>query len=162
MFDKGKGENKLIKRWLNAIDDVVATIALIGVIGLTVINVILRYVFNSPAPWIGEIAIGLFIWVVFIGVSSTMKRDGHIGVDYFVKKMPRGFRIISEIIRAAAIYYVLIYVFIYLGYDLTSQATSKLTPILGIGYHMIDVAVPIAGILTTIQFTKTLIRSYKT
>lgn len=162
MFDIGKEENRLIKRGLNAIDDVIATIALSGVIALTVINVTLRYVFSRPAPWVEEIALGLFIWAVFIGVSSAMKRGGHIGVDYFVNKMPRSARIVSEIIRAAAIYYVLIYVFIYLGYNLTIQASSKLTPILGIGYHMIDMAVPIAGVLATIHFTVSLIRSYKT
>lgn len=151
----------MVKRWLNAMDDIVATFALVGVITLTCINVLFRYLLNRPVPWVEEIALGLFIWLVFIGISSTMKRDGHIGVDYFVNMMPRPFRIISEIIRAAAIYYVLIYVFVYLGYDLASQATSKLTPILGISYQMIDIAVPIGGAITAIHFTRTLIRSFQ-
>ncbi len=152
----------MIKRRLNAIDDAVSTIALVGVVGLTGINVISRYLFTHPVPWIEEIVLGLFIWLVFIGISSTMKRDGHVGVDFFVKKMPRPVRILSEIIRAAAIYYVLIYIFIYLGSNLTLQATNKLTPILGISYQLIDIAVPIGGILTAAHFTKTLIRNFQT
>lgn len=152
----------MLKKQLNAVDDWISTIALIGVIGLTGINVISRYTLNKPMPWIEEIVLGLFIWLVFIGISSTMKRGGHVGVDYFVNMMPRPIRIISEIIRAAAIYYVLIYVFIYLGSSLTSQAASKLTPILGLSYQLIDIAVPIGGALTAIHFTKTLIPSFKT
>jgi TRAP-type transport system small permease protein len=152
----------MIKGRFNVIDDVISTIALVGVVGLTGINVILRYAFNFPVPWVEEVVLGLFIWLVFIGMSSTMKRDGHVGVDYFVNMMPRPVRILSEIVRAAAIYYVLIYVFIYLGSSLMLQATNKLTPILGLSYQMIDIAVPIGGLLTAIHFTKKLIRTFQT
>ncbi|GGB53130.1 tripartite ATP-independent periplasmic transporter DctQ [Lentibacillus populi] len=151
----------MIKRGLNAIDDVVSTIALVGVILLTGLNVLLRYIFNSPIAWTMEVALGLFIWFVFIGISSAMKRDGHIGVDFLVKKLPKPLRIVSEFIRAAAVYFVLIYVFIYLGSNLTLSATGKLTPILGMSYQLIDVAVPIGGAITAIHFTKKFILSLR-
>lgn len=151
----------MISRSINNLDDLLSTIALVGVVGLTGINVIARYVFNHPVPWIEEVALGLFIWLVFIGISSTMKRESHVGVDYFVNMMPRPIRILSEIIRAVAIYYVLLYVFIYLGTTLTLQATNKLTPILGLSYQLIDISVPIGGALTAIHFTKSLIRSFR-
>src|SRR5690625_4072010 len=129
---KGGWKMNTIKRWLASIDDVIGTIALIGVIVLTGFNVFFRYALSHPIPWVEEIAIGLFVWLVFIGISSTMKRNGHIGVDYFVKKMPKPLRIVSIIIRALAIYYVLFYVFIYLGYSFASQSANKVTPILKI------------------------------
>lgn len=146
-----------MKYWLKNIDDVIATIALIGVIGLTVLNVIGRYAFNHPVQWAQELSIALFIWFIFIGVSSSMKRNGHVGVDYFVNKLPRPLRIFSEIIRAGAIYFVLIYVFMYLGSKLAIQASNKITPILGISYEVIDMAVPLGGLLTLIHFTLQLI-----
>jgi len=151
----------VIKRWFNSIDDLIATVALVGVIGLTIINVISRYLFHNPVQWAEEISIGLFIWLVFIGISSTMKREGHIGVDYFVKKLPIPIRIVCEVIRAAAIYYSLTFVFIYLGYGLASQAADKVTPVLGISYQVIDIAVPIGGLLTVIHFTRILVRNFK-
>jgi len=144
----------VIKRGLNVVDDVVATIALAGVILLTGFNVLFRYIFNSPIAWTMEIALGLFIWFVFIGISSAMKRDGHIGVDFLVKKLPKSLSILSEIIRAAAVYFVLIYVFIYLGFNF--MATDKLTPILGINYQLINIAVPIGGAITAVHFTRKL------
>lgn len=149
----------MIKKWFYTIDDGVATIALFAIILLTGTNVFSRYVLNNPLPWVEEITIGLFVWLVFIGISSAMKRDSHIGVDYFVKRMPRPLRILGNIIRAVAIYYVLFYVFVYLGYDLI--ATRKITPILGISYKVINIAIPIGAVLTAVHFTRTLIRSFQ-
>ena len=90
-----------------------------------------------------------------------MKRGGHVGVDYFILKAPRPVRIVLNIIGAAAVYFVLIYVFIYLGLDLTVQAATKLTPVLGWSYQYIDIAVPIGGLLTAIHYTINLIRSFQ-
>lgn len=151
----------MIKRHFNNLDDFLSTIALVGVVGFTGINVISRYVLNNPVPWIEEIALGLFIWLVFIGISSTMKREDHVGVDYFVNMMPKPVKLLSKVIRAVAIYYVLLYVFVYLGTTLTLQASNKLTPILGLSYQLIDIAVPIGGALTAVHFTKSLIRSFQ-
>jgi len=151
----------MMKKWFNWIDDGIATFALSAIILLTGTNVFSRYVLNKPLPWVEEVAIGLFVWLVYIGISSAMKRDSHVGVDYFVNKLPRPLRIISIIVRAAAIYYVLFYIFIYLGLKFTLQASSKVTPVLGLSYQMINIAVPIAGVFTAIYFTQSLIRSLR-
>lgn len=150
-----------MKNWLKNIDDIIATLAVVGVISLTILNVVSRYVFNQPIQWAEELAIALFIWFIFIGVSSSMKRNGHVGVDYFVNKLPRPLKIVSEFIRAGAIYFVLIYVFIYLGSKLALQASDKITPILGISYEIIDVAVPLGGLLSAIHFTFQLVDKYR-
>jgi TRAP-type transport system small permease protein len=151
----------MIIKWIKSVDDLISTIALALIILLTGINVFLRFVMDNPIAWVEEVTIGLFIWVVFIGVSSAMKRESHIGVDYFIKRMPKPLRIICEVIRAAAIYYVLIYVFVVLGIGLAEQAVSKVTPILGVKYMYIDAAVPIGGALAAIHFTWLFIRSFR-
>src|SRR5699024_1579026 len=143
--------------FLNTADDILATISLLGVVFLTIANVIARYLFNHPLQWAEEVALALFIWVIFIGVSSTMKRKGHIEVDFFVKKFSPGLYSLSKFIRAGAIYYALIYVFIYLGFELTLQTAGKATSVLGINYKYIDIAIPLGGILMTIFFTKNII-----
>jgi TRAP-type C4-dicarboxylate transport system permease small subunit len=150
-----------MKNWLKNIDDVIASMALAGVIGLTIVNVVSRYAFNSPLQWTEELSIALFIWFIFIGVSSTMKRNGHVGVDYFINKLPRPLKITGEIIGIIAMYFALFYVFIYLGSQLAAQAQDKITPILGISYQTIDLAVPLGGALTIIHYTVNLVRKYQ-
>ena len=151
----------MLKKFLNPIDDILSVVALSGVLFFTIINVIFRFVLDSPIGWAEEVTLGLFIWMVFIGISSAMKRGGHVGVDYFMLKMPRPMRNVFTIIGAISIYFVLIYVFIYLGMDLTSQAAVKITPVLGMSYQYIDIAVPVGGLLTAIHYTFYLIRSFK-
>jgi len=148
---------KKIKGFLNVFDDIMATMSLLGVIFLTIANVISRYIFNHPLQWAEEVALALFIWLIFIGVSSTMKRKGHIEVDFFVKKFSPRMYSLSKIVRAIAIYYALIYVFIYLGFELTAQTAGKATSVIGINYKYIDIAIPLGGVLMTIFFTKNLI-----
>lgn len=151
----------MVKKWLYNLDDVIATTCLTMIILLTGINVISRYFFNSPFAWMQEISLGLFIWMVFIGISSTMKRDGHVGVDYFVQKMPKPLRLLSEIIRAVTINFVLIYIFIVLGFDLIDQSSNKLTSVLGINYQIIYLSIPLGGAITAIHFTRKFIYSFK-
>lgn len=138
----------------NKIDDFLASIALVGLIGITVANVTFRYIFNAPIPWGEEVSLGLYVWFVFVGTGSAMKRDGHIGIDYFVEKMPSRLKKFMVGFRTIIIYFVLLYVFIYLGYELTAQAGDKVTPTLGISYQWIDVSVVVGGILTLYHFTK--------
>ncbi|MEC1740270.1 TRAP transporter small permease, partial [Schinkia azotoformans] len=151
----------MLKKWFYPLDDVFSVIALSGVLFFTIINVIFRFVLHSPIGWVEEVTLGLFIWMVFIGISSAMKRGGHVGVDYFMLMMPKPIRNVFNVIGAIAIYFVLIYVFIYLGMDLTSQAAVKITPVLGLSYQYIDIAVPVGGFLTAIHYTVNLIRSFK-
>lgn len=151
----------MIRKWFNPVDDILSTFALTAISVLTIINVICRFVFNNPIVWAEEVTLGCFVWLVFIGISSAMKRGGHIGVDYFLNKMPRPLRIVFTVIGAIATYYVLIYVFVYLGMQLTSKAASKLTPVLGLSYQYIDIAVPLGGLLTAIHYTFNLVRSFR-
>lgn len=143
----------MINKWINQVDDIIATIALAGIISFTSANVIFRFVFNNPFSWSEEVSLGLHIWVVFIGISSAMKRDGHVGIDYFVEKLPELPKKIAVIIRSLVIYTVLLYVFIYLGIKFTMQI-STITPVLGISAKWIVVAVPIGGAFTLYHYIR--------
>lgn len=144
----------MIKKWVNSIDDVVATTALTALITISILNVLLRFIFNNPLTWGEEITLALYVWVVFIGASSAIKRNGHIGMDFLVTRLPDKAKNIAAIIRALVIYGVCLYVFVYLGYQLAIQAGAKVTSVLQLSYFWIDLAVPIGGILMMYQFTR--------
>jgi TRAP-type C4-dicarboxylate transport system permease small subunit len=151
----------MIKKGFAIVDDLLSVIALSGITILTIVNVICRFVLNSPIAWVEEVTLGLFIWLVFIGISSAMKRGGHVGVDYFLERMPKFFRILFTIIGAFAVYFVLLYILVYYGINFAMQASGKLTPVLGINYQYINIAVPLGGLLTAIHFTIKLISSFR-
>lgn len=151
----------MLKKWLYSLDDAIAGIAVTGIVFLTFINVVARFIFNSPIGWAEEVTLGLFIWLVFVGMSSSIKDNGHIGVDYFVRKLPKPVAQAIRALKVVIIYAVLLGIFVGFGSQLTLKAASKITPVLGVSYQYIDIAVPLGGILATIHYTILLIRASK-
>ncbi len=150
-----------MKKILVNIDDLIASFMLVGVVVITVVNVIFRFIFNSPILWAEEVSLAFYVWLVFIGASSTMKRNGHIGIDFFVEKMPPAVKNGFKVLRILIMYFIFVYVFIYLGIKFTAQAALKVTPALGVSYQWIDIAVPLGGALLMYQFTKIIKKSFQ-
>ncbi|MFK7866647.1 MAG: TRAP transporter small permease [Alphaproteobacteria bacterium] len=66
------------------IEEIFITLLLAGMVGVTFIQVVLRYVFNSGFFWALEVTSTLFAWLVLFGSSWVVKQGSHIGVDALV------------------------------------------------------------------------------
>lgn len=55
---------------------------------LVLINVLMRFIFNSGIDIAEELPRFLFVWMIFIGAVVAIKNQSHIRVDLFIKKMP--------------------------------------------------------------------------
>lgn len=139
---------KKIKQMIYKLDEFLSILALIGIIGVVSGNIFSRFFFNNSIPWTEEISLGLFVWLVFTGFSVVIKSDGHVSIDYFVRKLPKKLRSINQYIVIGAIFLSIILIFIVWGSQLAFQSTWNMTPVLGIGYEWIYLAVPVGGILS--------------
>ena len=72
------------KSMLTNFDAVITGATLTGCVFLVNLNVIMRYIFNSPFQWSEEIVTSLFVWTVFIGSAYAHRRHSHLGVDIVV------------------------------------------------------------------------------
>ncbi|MDD4859643.1 MAG: TRAP transporter small permease subunit [Dehalococcoidales bacterium] len=88
---------KSLKKFATMIDNISEKTGIIGallVIPLMLIvfvDVVLRYIFNSPLVWAWDINVQLSGLVVILGMSYTLRYGGHIIIDVFVMKLsPRG------------------------------------------------------------------------
>ncbi len=70
-----------------------------GVLGL---QVVMRYVLNSPLSWPEELARYLMIWATFIGAALLVREDGHVRLDYFRGLLRGKLRLFAEIIDRLA------------------------------------------------------------
>jgi len=52
------------------------------------IDVVLRYVFNSPTMWINEASSYILMVITFFGLAYTLKERAHISVDVIFRKLP--------------------------------------------------------------------------
>jgi C4-dicarboxylate transporter DctQ subunit len=59
----------------------VGVVCVVAMMGLTTVDVIARYVFNSPTLWADEIASYLLIAIVFLGLAPNVRQDAHIRID---------------------------------------------------------------------------------
>lgn len=75
--------------WPHNIEEIVASLALVGVVVSTAWGVFTRYVTASPATWTAEIAGVAFCWMVFVGAAAAFKRGMHISIDMLVMALPR-------------------------------------------------------------------------
>ena len=68
--------------------DAAAIVAFTGIFLCVFLQVILRYVFNSPMTWSEELARYLFIWCAFLGWIIASRRNSHLTMNFAVTRMP--------------------------------------------------------------------------
>ena len=78
-----------IADWLGWIASAVARIMLIGVAAALILQVTLRYVFNTSLPWPEEAARYLMIWTVMLAGSLLVKDEQLVRVDFFDGLWPK-------------------------------------------------------------------------
>lgn len=66
----------------------IAICVLVVMMILTVLDVFLRRVFNSPIPFSIELIEFMMVFTGFLGLAWCAKSDSHIRVDLIVSKMP--------------------------------------------------------------------------
>ncbi|MFM9921431.1 TRAP transporter small permease [Variovorax sp. H27-G14] len=76
--------NARLSRWAMYI----ACVCLVGLLGVVVYGVVLRYVFNDAPPYVEQVALLLVISVAMFGASAGVRDAGHIGLDSLVKALP--------------------------------------------------------------------------
>ena len=76
-------------------------LALVAMMGLVTIDVILRYVFNDPTVWAGEVASFLTIAVVFFGLAQNLCLGDHIRIDVFTNLMSARAQLVLDLIAHA-------------------------------------------------------------
>lgn len=76
-------------RFLERVVDAAAIAAFCGIFLCVLVQVVFRYLFNSPLTWSEELARYLFIWCAFLGWIVASRRNGHLAMTFAVERMPR-------------------------------------------------------------------------
>ncbi len=101
---------KSIQKYTDKILYVALTVLFIMMFGVTTLNVILRYVFNSPLIFAVELGRYCFCAIVYLGSILVMREDGHIGLDIIVDALPVKIRVlIKKITRVLVLIYLSIF-----------------------------------------------------
>ncbi|MFC1763676.1 TRAP transporter small permease [Planctomycetota bacterium] len=120
----------------------------VGVLVLDVLwQVFTRFILKDPSSWTEELATFLLIWVALLGAAVALGRGAHLGIDYFVLKLPEQTRIKTEIFVffCIAAFSLLVMVIGGIGLVKTTLALEQISPALGLNMGYVYLAVPISG-----------------
>lgn len=142
-----------LKFILQNFEDLVASFFITVTTILVIINIVMRYIFNSGIVWSEEVATGCFVWSVFIGAVAVFKHRGHVGVDLVVKRLPVCLQ--KVVLTLMDIILVLLNGYMaYLSFLYIQTSYTKMTPVLGVSSAYISSSVLIAFIMMTVYSIK--------
>lgn len=110
-------------------------------------QVFTRFILKDPSTWSEELAVFMLIWVSLLGAAVALNRGAHLGIDYFVGKLPPRKRLYTEIFAFLCVALFSFTVMILGGIELV-RSTLRLgqqSPALGIQVGYVYLAIPISG-----------------
>jgi TRAP-type C4-dicarboxylate transport system permease small subunit len=114
-----------------------------------------------PLIWSIDVAQLLFIWVCFLGANRAMRLKAHIGVDLFVRKLPRTPRWFIEI-GLALLALAFLGALAVSGYQLTVLNWQRVYGDSGISYAWVTAAVPVGAALLAVTIAINLVHALRT
>ncbi len=139
------------------LEEAIISLLLAAMTIVTFSQVVARSFFNSGVVWALELTTYLFAWMVLFGISYGVRVHAHIGVDVFVKLLPKqGQRIISALaILCCMAYCILVFIgswnYINIMYELGIEAED-----LPVQQWVIYLILPIGMTLLFIRFAEVL------
>ena len=74
---------------IKTFEDGFSALLLSGVVLLTLVDVVCRYILKSSIGWSQEITGFMWTWTVMMGTTVGYRRNLHYGVDFLVQKLPK-------------------------------------------------------------------------
>ncbi|MFH1123544.1 MAG: TRAP transporter large permease subunit [Pseudomonadota bacterium] len=119
--------------WVSRSMSSIGSVVLIAMMLVTTVDVIGRYIFNSPLTGANEIAEYLQVLVVYFGIAYTAVQKGHVAVDVLFNRLPQrgqGFLISFVSLAGAALFAVIAWESIV--QSLVFKAAMRSSPVLDV------------------------------
>ena len=151
-----RGMAKRFLFFLQNLEEILCGFFLICMVGLVIINVLLRFMFNYSITWAEEVSTICFVWSVFVGASAVYKHKMDIGIDVLVLKLPLYAQHYFRLLVTALLLLINGYIF-YMSIVFTSIAWVKPTAVLGVSSAVVNSALIVGfGMITlhTLRFLR--------
>lgn len=140
---------KVLKFVVKNFEELLSGLFICAMVIIVIMNVFLRYFFNTGVSWSEEVATICFVWAVFIGASATFKHKMNVGIDFLINLLPR---VLQSVIKSSVDLLLIVVTgyITYLGFVFTKLAANKPTAVLGISSAYVNSALIVGFGLMTI------------
>ena len=155
---------KSVRHKLTALLEILVIVTM-GILVLDVLwGVVSRFVLGAQSRWTEELATMLLIWASLLGAGAAFGDKGHLGVDYFVKKLHPDAQKMMSVVITLAIGFFAGAVMVYGGYVLVSKtlASGQVSPAMGLPVGYVYLAVPISGLFVLLYCVEDLVDVFRT
>ncbi len=122
------------------------TATAMGVIVLLVfVNVAMRYILNTGLTWSEEVAVNLFVWVIFLGAILAGLEGLHIKVDLLTSKLPKGAQKVCLVVSSLCVLFAM-GVLIVGGVGVVEVTDSNISSATGLPFSYISVSLVIFAV----------------
>ena len=153
-----KKEKKSIVELLNTLENhfLVFGFAVIIIIGF--VQVVMRTVFNSSLSWSEALIRYVYIWLCWVGVSLTQRRNEHIRLTFVADLLPKG---LQKILGIAVSLLLIVFTgwLVKLGFGLVTQVASSqsTSTALKLPLFLVYAAFPVGNLLYCLRIVGLLV-----
>ncbi|MEJ2136263.1 MAG: TRAP transporter small permease [Desulfofustis sp.] len=133
---------KRVANLLTLILDAVIASFFAVILLITILQVILRYVFNESIIGGNELMEGLFIYTTAIGAAVAVRRRQHINISYIVQQLPKFLQRLDDVLVHVMIAF-LNGVMISYSIRWISKVGSNESPVMRVPEWIFQVSIPI-------------------
>jgi C4-dicarboxylate transporter DctQ subunit len=131
-------------------EEIVGGAAFIAMTVMVFVNVVCRYVFDSPIAGSDELATLAFTWTTFLGASLGIKRQIHLGIEFVTRLFPLRLQALCGVIVSVLIAVFAMLLLVY-SWQIMRSAHLKVTPVLQWPYTIVYLAVPVGALLMLLR-----------
>ncbi|WP_216829582.1 TRAP transporter small permease [Alkalihalobacterium elongatum] len=125
-----------------------------------ILQVALRYMFNTGLNWPEEFTTFLMAWMTFLGSAIALKQLEHINIDMFVEKLSiRGQEILRFITKLLMLAFIILLT--YVGFRFALNSMNFTSNALGIPLFWPRLSVAFAGALMIIHMLHFIVRDLR-
>ena len=149
---------RIIHFVLTELIDYILALIISAISILTITQVFLRYVMNSPLFWSEELTRYLIIWLTFLGAGLGVRHRGHITVEFLARIFPLSFqRILNFSLDILIIAYL--FVLCWLGVKVMMVFMVFKSSALSIPQGYIFLAVPVGAAIMIYHKVRQILKS---
>ena len=91
-----------MERWLGVAVAVPAGLAVLAEVGILLVGVVMRFVFNRPLVWGDELASMVFLWLAMLGAVLALWNGEHMRLTTLASRLPPRWRALADTLAVAA------------------------------------------------------------
>lgn len=141
-----------MKKTLDLIQKLINIFLSVAIFAMTLIiflQVISRYIFNSPLVWSEELSRYLFVWISFLAIADAVRTKSHIALSILTDRMNEDRKQIISRLNYSLICIIGI-IITYGGIVLMNLGVRQSSATLGVPMFLVYLVIPVSGVLISI------------